>query len=90
MSLINAQTLNHLVIPPAFLSLLLFASTWRQTRTWHDSRALWEHAIEAGHDSSVAEMNLGVIEERAGHDDAAIERWRAALILRPGQGAASY
>src|SRR5438552_4230091 len=27
MSLINAQTLNHLVIPPAFLSLLLFAST---------------------------------------------------------------
>jgi tetratricopeptide (TPR) repeat protein len=67
---------------------LLFGLARKQTATWHDDASLWSHAIAVGHPSSVAHSNLGVLDAKAGRDEAAIEHFRAALALRPDNGPA--
>lgn len=67
---------------------LLFGLARRQTATWHDDASLWSHAIAVGHPSSVAHSNLGVLDAKAGRDEAAIGHFRAALALRPDNGPA--
>ncbi len=67
---------------------VLFLLARRQAGTWHDEATLWSHAIEVGHPSSVAHVNLGVIDGEAGRDASAVQHFRAALALRPDNGQA--
>jgi Flp pilus assembly protein TadD len=66
----------------------LFALARRQAATWRDEPTLWSHAIAVGHPSSVAHVELGVIEAEANRDAAGAEHFRAALDLRPDNGQA--
>ncbi len=66
----------------------LFVLARRQADTWQDEPSLWTHAIAVGHPSSVAHVNLGVIDAEANRDAAAAEHFRAALDLRPDNGQA--
>jgi tetratricopeptide (TPR) repeat protein len=73
----------------AVVVALSFASR-AQSATWHDSRALFEHAIEVGHASSVAHVNLGGLELETGNEAGAIEHFLAATRIRPDQGRAWF
>ncbi len=69
---------------------VLFVLSRRQAATWADSATLWNHAIEAGEDSSVARVNLGGLLAEAGDDAGAIEDYLAATRLRPDNGVAWF
>jgi tetratricopeptide (TPR) repeat protein len=66
-----------------------FVCSWMQVRTWHDSRALWEHALRVTPDNPIARNNLAlaVLEER-GNPAEAEAHLRAALRMKPGYGRA--
>ena len=67
---------------------VLFHLARKQTETWHDETTLWTHAIEVGHPSAVAHSNLGVVDAKAGRDEAALAHFWAALALRRDHGPA--
>jgi tetratricopeptide (TPR) repeat protein len=60
--------------------------TQREIRAWHDSEALWKHAIAIDADNYVALANLGAHESISGRDDAATVHFREALRAHPGYG----
>jgi tetratricopeptide (TPR) repeat protein len=62
--------------------VLLGALTWRQTRVWRDSRALWTHAVAVS-PSSVAHAKLGVLLDAEGRTEDAIGHFREAVRVRP-------
>jgi tetratricopeptide (TPR) repeat protein len=67
--------------------LLLAASaavTWRQVTYWHDSVALWQHAIAVAPDNSYAHYKLGWawIKERH-RSDKALPQFTEAVRLEP-------
>jgi tetratricopeptide (TPR) repeat protein len=62
----------------------------RQTEAWHDSRALWTRALEAGVPSSTAYNNLGILDGRAGSYASAISYFQSSLALQPEQGQAWF
>lgn len=68
----------------------LFASTWRQTGVWHDSRSLWTRALASGVPSATANLNYGILLRREGRVDDAITHYRRAVELRPDNGNAWF
>ena len=67
----------------AALVLALAAVAHAQVKTWRDSVAVWQHALEVTHGNYGAENNLGDALARRGQRDAAIAHFRAALLMRP-------
>jgi len=46
--------------PLVMASIVLFALSWRQSKTWADSVSLWRHALAVNNESSTARLNLGL------------------------------
>ncbi len=59
--------------------------TTAQLAYWHDSVALFQHAIAVARDSSIARINLGVALERVGRPADALAQYERALVLSPGR-----
>jgi tetratricopeptide (TPR) repeat protein len=70
--------------PLAVLLLLacLFRS-WQQVEFWHDSVALWQHALCVTGDNYFARIKLGEAFQNECHLPQAREQFRAAVRLRP-------
>ena len=62
--------------------LALGALTGRQARIWHDSEALWQHALRVS-PSAIAHNNLAVLRSDENRWDAVLAHAEAALRLRP-------
>jgi Flp pilus assembly protein TadD len=62
---------------------VLAGLTWRQTRYWHDSIALWTRAFELDPHNDVASYNLAVAFADAGREEDAIRAYDATLRLVP-------
>jgi tetratricopeptide (TPR) repeat protein len=62
--------------------VVLAVLTWRQSMIWHDSRALWDHALRVS-PSSIAHAKLGVLVEQEGRTEEAIVHFREAVRLNP-------
>jgi Tfp pilus assembly protein PilF len=62
--------------------VLAFGAT-RQVTTWRDGITLWEHALAAGGNSTVARTNLGVALEKAGRFEEAATHFEEAIRLEP-------
>jgi tetratricopeptide (TPR) repeat protein len=69
------------------LALLLAATlaigATRQVATWSDGVTLWQHALAAGGNSTVAHTNLGVALEKLGRYDEAAAHLEEAIRLEP-------
>lgn len=59
------------------------ALAWRQAEVWHDSYALWSHAVRVDPNCVLARSNLGMLERQAGHVERAIEHYEAAIAVDP-------
>src|SRR5438128_1015496 len=84
------DALNRLRIPAfaqalgASMALVLCAGLTRaQLRYWHDSIALFQHAVNVTVANGVAEGNLGYALAEQGHYDEAIAHYRAVLQRYP-------
>jgi tetratricopeptide (TPR) repeat protein len=66
------------------------ALTWQQVLVWHDSIALFRHAIAVTDGNYVAHDNLGVELDRLGRADEALAEYREAIRIRPGDRHAEY
>jgi tetratricopeptide (TPR) repeat protein len=84
----GAELLNRfhirrtLVTATATGLVLAYAAAARvQASYWHDSVALWGHAIAVAPDTARAHANLGVALEAAGEPDRAAEQYKLALAL---------
>jgi tetratricopeptide (TPR) repeat protein len=67
----------------AAVVLLYGTAANRQTRVWHDSMSLWNHAIAVDAGNFVAWTNRGWTHQIAGDLPAAIADYTEALRLRP-------
>ncbi len=63
--------------------LILSIVSWRQTRHWENSIALFEHTLRFSPNNTVALANLGEAYLDAGRPDEAIARIKAVLALSP-------
>ncbi|UCG34147.1 MAG: tetratricopeptide repeat protein [Phycisphaerales bacterium] len=63
------------------LAFLLGASTWRQTRLWHDSETLWSATIQVDPDSWVANRKLADVLMKAGRAQEEAEHYRRTLAV---------
>jgi tetratricopeptide (TPR) repeat protein len=84
------DALNRLRVPPfvqalaASIALVLCAGLTRaQLRYWHDSVALFQHAVNVTGDHGPAEANLGYALAEQGQDDRAIAHYKAVLKNHP-------
>jgi tetratricopeptide (TPR) repeat protein len=60
------------------------ALTWLQTQYWHDSRTLFQHAVDVTAGNYLAHHNLGVaLAENPSDLNQAIAHFQAALRIRP-------
>jgi protein O-mannosyl-transferase len=76
----------HAALPPLLCGALLLGLatlSWRQSRQYHDLRALWETTIARSPSTFMAHNNLGVLELGAGRADAAVACFERALALKP-------
>ncbi|NOX59867.1 MAG: tetratricopeptide repeat protein [Planctomycetes bacterium] len=69
------------------VALVLFGTlgmlTWEQSKKWHNSYALWSHAVSVEPECALAQMNLGLLEKQRGNVDTAIEHYRISFALDP-------
>ena len=72
----------------ALLVALWGVATFRQTRVWHDSMTLWNHALAVDAGNFVAWTNRGWTRHLAGDLPPAIADYTEAIRLRPGYGLA--
>ena len=72
------------------LLLLAVAADRRQTAIWYDSRTLFTAMIERSPEDFAARYNLGWIELRTGHPDAAAVHFDRARALSPTDGRPVY
>ena len=70
------------------VALAVLTST--QIRVWHDSIALWRHALDAGYASALAHVDYGQALRAAGQLEPAIAEYRRGLALKPDDGNAWY
>jgi tetratricopeptide (TPR) repeat protein len=64
--------------------LACVGATWRQVAVWHDSRSLWQHALDTTADNTKARNNLGLaILEEKGDPREAERHLRQAIRLSP-------
>jgi len=84
------DALNRLRIPrfaqalAVSIALVLCAGLTRaQLRYWHDSVALFQHAVNVTADHGPAEANLGYALAEQGQDDRAIAHYKAVLKNHP-------
>jgi tetratricopeptide (TPR) repeat protein len=68
----------------------LAALSWRQCAVWHDSLALWRHAIANGAGSDLAHNNLGSALAHEGRPDEAMAEYEAAVRLNPEHAMARF
>lgn len=68
--------------------LVLGTLTLRQARLWHDSRSLFEHALQVTTGNYVAETNLGLVYAKELRWPEAIASFRRALAIRPSHAEA--
>jgi tetratricopeptide (TPR) repeat protein len=61
----------------------LAARAWDQARHWRSSLALFSHAVEVAPTSAVMHTSLGVVLDRQGETDEAVQHYRRALVLDP-------
>jgi tetratricopeptide (TPR) repeat protein len=88
----------------ASILLACLAVTWNQVGYWHDSLALWQHALEVKEKNNIAHNNLGLAlyhqakakegrvpwpETRAAYLRA-VEHYRRATEINPGHTEAYY
>jgi protein O-mannosyl-transferase len=71
------------LVTTAVLTLVLGEATWRTTRFWHDSIALWTRALEFDSKNDIATFNLAVAYDNAKRKPEAIERYEQTLALIP-------
>lgn len=64
--------------------------TWRQTRYWHDSIALWSRAAALDPGNDVAIYNLGTALQSADRTDEAVAAYEATLRLVPDHAPAQH
>ena len=85
-----ARILPGPALPVATLALgaVLGVLTWRQTHVWHDSLALWDHALAVDPDNWLALNTRGTRRQEVGDLDGAIADFDAAIRLRPEYAAA--
>src|SRR5438445_271937 len=62
--------------------------TFRQTRVWRDSRALWEHTLALDPTNWIAYTNRGVARQAAGDIAGALADYDMALRYNPGHAEA--
>jgi tetratricopeptide (TPR) repeat protein len=81
-----AELLDRLQIPrrvrfglAALVLLVAGMATQAQVRHWHDSVALWSHALEVDPDNYVAHTSLGSALSRQGKVEEAIRHYHVAL-----------
>jgi Flp pilus assembly protein TadD len=76
--------LNTIAIGALAVVMIAFGTlTWRQTRYWSDSIALWTRAADLNPRNDVATYNLAVALAQSGRDDEAIRRYEDTLALVP-------
>jgi tetratricopeptide (TPR) repeat protein len=63
--------------------LICSVLTWVQVGYWHDSFALWRHALEVTRPNDVAHGGLGAAYRDAGDFTRAVEEYRRAVSARP-------
>ena len=68
----------------------LGALTFRQTRVWHDSRTLWEHALRVDPDDYVAYLNRGTVRQAEGDLVGAFADFTEAVRRNPDYYLAFY
>ena len=78
----SAATVRAGAVAALVVILLLGGLTWRQSRIWHDSRALWTHALEVS-PSSIAHAKLGALLAEEGRPEQAIVHFQDAVRLHP-------
>ena len=67
---------------PLFVLFGLGSLTWRQTRIWHDSETLWNHALAAS-PSSMAHFHVGRFTAQQGDLAEAEKHLRRAVEINP-------
>jgi tetratricopeptide (TPR) repeat protein len=79
-----------LSILAACLVLALTATTFRQTRFWHDSISLWTRAVAVQPRSQNANNNLAILLRKQGRIEDAVACYRRAIESHPGEANAYY
>ena len=64
--------------------------TFRQTRVWHDSRTLWEHALRIDPDDYIAYLNRGTVRQAEGDLVGAFADFTEAVRRNPDYYLAWY
>lgn len=71
--------------------LLLYAcGSYVQIGYWHDSIALYSHALEVTRANGPVRVNLGMQYEEAGHPDLAYEQYQQTVVEMPNLGIGHY
>lgn len=72
------------------VAIAMMATTSRQLRHWQNTRSLFAHAEQVTKNNHMAITMLGSLLAKEGKLDEAIEKYRAALRLRPGYPEAHF
>jgi Flp pilus assembly protein TadD len=66
------------------------AGAWQQNRYWHDSLALWEHAVASTDGNKLAEKNLAATHANLRRYGEAMKHYRKAIEIDPEFGEAHH
>jgi tetratricopeptide (TPR) repeat protein len=69
---------------------VLIAVTVQQVAYWHDSRVLWEHALDVTSGNYVAHASLGTVYDARGDSEAARAHYREAVEINPANPVAQH
>jgi tetratricopeptide (TPR) repeat protein len=72
------------------IALTLSILTWRQTRLWSNTEALFAHALSVGQDGPILRENYGRQLEVSGRRPEALAQFEAAIRLDPRYGEARF